>query len=684
MRSTNTIKRVFPMSVILLSAITFSVAETPTPPTLAKTVEEQLRQDVTYLASEELRGRDVSDETIHMAARYVAGRMKECGLQVDTIGGKAYQDVPVSLGAQPGKPDENFATFSFASPTGEPGQPIEAKLNQALNPLALGAESGEVDSRPVIFVGYGITAPELKYDDYAGINAKDAVVVILRKEPRVSDPRSPFDGVKNTRHAFFTTKVKNALAHGAAAVMFVNDENSIDEATRIIRFKVQQEKDRKKTLLEKMASLPDEAKNSRTNFQMQLDGVAASVEALKLELEKASRGLMGISEAGATTFENTSIPVVSLARDTLDQLMTRSVATSLTQSESIINERLRPDSRVLVGVTCTLKTKLKPTSANSPNVVGVIAGKGDLANETVIIGAHYDHVGMGGYGSLAPGTIEIHNGADDNASGVATMLGAAAMLAQKTKTIESHRRIVCIGFTGEERGLIGSKFYVDHPLYALETTAAMINLDMVGRLRDNELTVYGTGSASGLDALVEDVNQTAGFELYKIPSGYGPSDHMSFYTAGVPVLFYFTGLHNDYHRPSDDFDKIDFGGMTRITDTVSDVTLQLAVHKERPEYVKTDQRVQIRRQLTVYLGVSLSDRGDHVVLSYVGADSPAQQSGLKAGDQLSRIGTRRIRTSTDVFDLLRNHRPGDAVQIQVIRRGKPLDVVVKLAQRPPG
>ncbi|QDT09917.1 M28 family peptidase [Planctomycetes bacterium K23_9] len=646
-----------------------------------ETIRSQLERDVRYLASEELRGRDVGDETIHLAARYVVDRMKACGLQIDTIGGTAYQSVPVDLGAQPGSPDQNFANFTFGE---SDNPPLSAKLGESMNPMAAGPITGSIADRPVVFAGYGITAPDLKYDDYAGINAKDAVVIVLRKEPRASDPRSPFDGVRNTRHAYFTTKIKNAVAHGAAAILFVNDPNSVDEAQRIIRYKIQQEENRDANLRKQMATLPAKAKNSRNKFQMQIDGVTASIQALKLERNKASRGLLGISEAGTTTFENTKIPVVSIARDTVDQLIRNSSPSSLELAEKTINERLRPDSRVLTNVTCTLKIKLKPTSANSPNVVGVIAGKGELANETVIVGAHYDHVGMGGYGSLAPGTVEIHNGADDNASGVATMLGAAAMLAPKTKTLRSHRRIVFIAFTGEERGLVGSRYYVEHPLYSLETTAAMINLDMVGRLRDNELTVYGTGSAEGLDAMVEQVNEVAKFSLYKIPSGYGPSDHMSFYKAGVPVLFYFTGLHNDYHRPSDDFDKIDFGGMSRITDTVSNVTLQLAVRSQRPRYVETENKVQIRRQLSVYMGISLSDRSDHVVISYVGSDSPAKQSGLIAGDQLSRIGRRRIRTSTDVFDLLRNHSPGDSLQVQVLRRGKPLDVVVKLGKRPPG
>ncbi len=668
------------LGMLLLAGGTV-LAEKPTSrtPEESAAVAEQLRRDVMYLASEDLRGRDVGDETIHQAARYVADRMNACGLQTDTIGGTAYQNVPVSLGAQAGQPSENWARFVFDSdqiPT------VDATLNDSMNPLAIGAIGGEVTDRRMVFVGYGITAASLKYDDYAGVDVRDAVVIIMRKEPGVSDPRSPFDGVRNTHHAYFNTKIKNAIAHGAVAVIFVNDKSSIEESTNIIRYKITQEQEREVRLREQMATLPDEAHNSRNNFQMQLDGVAASIQALNLDLKKSSRGLMGISEAGAKTLENTKIPVISIARDTVDQLMQQTAGASLDSCETKINEQFQPDSHVLSGVTCSLRAKLKPTSATSPNVIGVIAGKGELASETVIVGAHYDHVGMGGYGSLAPGTVEIHNGADDNASGVATMLAVASLLAKKMQHHSVHRRIVFIGFTGEERGLVGSRYYVEHPLYPLETTAAMVNLDMVGRLRDNELTVYGTGSAEGLDAMVDQVNATAKFNLYKIPTGYGPSDHMSFYTAGVPVLFYFTGLHSDYHRPSDDFDKIDFGGMSRITDTVSEVTLQLALRGERPRYVETDQRVQIRRQLTVHLGIRLSDRNDHVVISYVGTNSPAKEGGLKAGDQLSRIGRRRIRQTKDVFDLLRNHSPGDQLSIEVLRRGLPLEVVVKLEKRP--
>ncbi len=145
--------------------------------------------------------------------------------------------------------------------------------------------------------------------------------------------------------------------------------------------------------------------------------------------------------------------------------------------------------------TASLVMEFEPLKTETSNVIGVLPGKGELADQTVVIGAHYDHVGMGGYGSLAPGTIAVHNGADDNASGTATVLSSAAQVKTRLDSKESHRRVVFIAFTGEERGLLGSKHYVRNPRFPLESTVAMVNLDMVGRLRDNELTVYGTGSS---------------------------------------------------------------------------------------------------------------------------------------------------------------------------------------------
>ena len=642
-------------------------------------VEEQMRMDVQFLASEEMRGRDVAGETIHEAADYIANRMQGIGADITTVDGSALQIVDVALEARPGPAANNQAVFQFGAD--QAAMEIVAKLGVDMNPLSAGAVQGEAVGN-VHFVGYGITAPKLKYDDYSGINAKGSIVILLRKEPGATDPNSPFDGIRNTRHAYFATKIANAIRHNAAAVMIVNDQGSINEATRIVRFRINQEQERATRLSAELKALPKEAVNSRNTFQMKLDGALASLKSLQLELQRSERGLLGISAAGGPVPADKQIPVVSISRQLADQLLRQSAGQSLDDAEAQINDTLRPNSFSLTATSCTLKSQLEPTSAKSSNVIGVIKGKGPLANDSVVIGAHYDHVGMGGFGSLAPGTVAIHNGADDNASGVASMLAAGRILKRNLDKLPSHRRIVLIGFTGEERGLVGSKHYVENPVFPLGTTAAMINLDMVGRLRDNELTVYGTGSGEGIDEMLEVANKTQAFDLFKIPSGFGPSDHQSFYKGGVPVLFFFTGLHNDYHRPSDDLDKLNYDGMLRITDIVADVAHRLAVQPQRPVYAETENRVQIRRQLTAYLGVSLSDQGDHVVLSGVTANGPASQSGLRIGDQLNRFGKRRIRTSNDVFELLRGRSPDSNLKVEILRRGQLMVFDVKLGKRP--
>ena len=209
----------------------------------------------------------------------------------------------------------------------------------------------------------------------------------------------------------------------------------------------------------------------------------------------------------------------------------------------------------------------------------------------------------------------------------------------------------------------------------------MINLDMVGRLSDNELTVYGTGTATQLDQVVEQCNREFQFDLYKVASGYGPSDHQSFYRAGVPVLFFFTGLHNDYHRPSDDFDKIDFGNLTRVTDMVAKVAFRLAVLPERPEYAETDSQVQIRRQMTAYLGVRVGQRSGAIRITEVTVGGPASKAGLRVGDQIQRIGKQQVHTTHDVISWVRNHSAGDEFEIQILRDDKPVTLRGKLEPR---
>ena len=649
-------------------------------------IEASLRADIGFLASDDLRGRGVTDDSIHQAARYIAKRMDEIGLDTGKFDGKPFQEVPIAVGARAGAADNNAASFQFIDPDASGSQRlISVTLDEGFNPLAIGADTGSFTGK-LAFVGYGITAPtigpeDLTYDDYAGIDVKGATVMLLRKEPGASDPDSPFDGVKNTRHAFFVTKIKNAMEHGAAGVIIVNDPGSILQAVQDQRSKIAQERQRITRIEAELEKLPPEAENNRASFQKKIVNAERMIESLQTELTRAQRGVLDVSEAGEGTIKD-AIPVISLARDTADELIKTATGKTLDQVQRAIDQTTKPNSFLFPGLQASWKIELLPSIAESENVIGVLPGRGPLAEQTIVVGAHFDHVGMGGYGSLAPGTIAVHNGADDNASGTATMLAAAKQLTELLKDHACHRKIVFVAFTGEERGLIGSKRYVDEPCFPIETTAAMINLDMVGRLRDNELTVYGTGSADMLDEIIERSNARFQFKLFKVKTGYGPSDHQSFYKAGVPVLFFFTGLHDDYHRPTDDADKIDYGSTTRISEMVADVTLRLAVRAERPKYAETENRVSIRRQLTAFMGVSLSDRGTHVVLSAVGQGGPADVAGLREGDTLELLGKQKINNSADVLEVLRNRSPGQIIKVRVLRNGQSVEVNVKLGVRP--
>ena len=634
-----------------------------------------LRQDIQFLASDELRGRSVTDETIDVARDYLCDRMTEIGLDMTSVSGKPFQRVGIPIGSDIRELEKNFVAIQLG------GEQIKATVDDGFGPLAVGKNQATANGR-IVFAGYGITSKELGYDDYESIDASGAVVILIRKEPGASNPNSPFDGVRNTRHAYFQTKIANAVRHGAIAVLIVNDPASVRDSVLEVQNRIDDEAKRMQRLEQVLDELPDEAVKNRAATKDKIAGAARLIKAGEAELRSAQRGVLSIAQAGTESKQTGKIPVVSIARDIADQILKQSSDISLADIEKQIDSTFQPASRVLPDITTTVSVDLKPAIAQSDNVIGRLPGKGALAGETIVIGAHYDHVGMGGYASLAPGTIAVHNGADDNASGTAAMLACASVLSKRLASETSHRTVLFIAFTGEERGLVGSQHYVDHPLLPIETTAAMVNLDMVGRIRDNELSVHGTGSASRLDAIVEQVNGRFGFQLFKVSSGYGPSDHQSFYRAGVPVLFFFTGLHNDYHRPSDDVQHIDFDQLARITEMVSEVGLSLTVTEQRPQYYQTDPRVQMRRQMTTYLGLQLTERGGSVTVKGVTEGGPAADAGLRPGDRLHTLGNKSIGRLSDVLNWLRQHSPGDSFEFQVIREAALMTLRGKLGKRP--
>lgn len=316
------------------------------------------------------------------------------------------------------------------------------------------------------------------------------------------------------------------------------------------------------------------------------------------------------------------------------------------------------------------------------NVVGILRG-GDptLADEAVVVGAHYDHLGRGPFGSLEPESGAVHNGADDNASGVGALLTAAERLAADPP----RRSVVFVAFTGEELGLLGSSRYADAPAVPLERTTAMLNLDMVGRLGADPLIVYGTGTAEEWEGILADANRPLGLSLVFEATGYGPSDHTSFYTRDVPVLHFFTNVHGDYHRPSDDWEKIDVEGVEKVAELVARVVREVADRPQRLTLVEgagTPARAE-GEGYGAWLGTvpdfTPVERG--VRLAGVAEGSPAERAGVRRGDVLVGLGEHEVGDLYDFTAALRASRPGEEVELRLLRDGTELVLRATLGSR---
>ena len=315
------------------------------------------------------------------------------------------------------------------------------------------------------------------------------------------------------------------------------------------------------------------------------------------------------------------------------------------------------------------------------NVIGLLRGADPALSETaVVIGAHYDHLGRGEFGSTG-GAGEIHNGADDNASGVAALLAAARAL---TGGLRPARSILFIAFTGEELGLIGSSWYANHPAFPLERTVAMINLDMVGRLEEGELIVYGMGTAPEWRDLVPAANADLGIPLAFEEAGFGPSDHTSFYAHEIPVLHLFTNVHGDYHSHTDDADKIDAWGLGLVSRLTENLARLIA---NRPERLAVIPGVGEREQRAGGYGAWLGTVPDFtpvdvgVLLAGVTEGSPAAGGGLARGDILIGLGSHEVTDLQAFTDALGTHQPGDEVVLRYLRDGTEHEATVTLGDR---
>ena len=554
----------------------------------------RLRNDIEFLASDEMQGRGVQTEGLKRAGDFIATRWQDLGFKVDSFDGKPFQDFGINGPMEVGDPNKNLLELE-----GPNGEQISLGLGIEFTPVSLGT-NGVFDA-PLVFAGYGISAKDdsisLHYDDFEGIDVKGKIVIVLRKEPQQNDPKSLFSGTDPSDYSFYSAKEANASLHGAAALILVNDSQTLsntkpwntDERSALIN-----ELETIATIRKKM-----EGASSDVGEQSRLiEELNRCIGKIREQLDQLQGGtdLLPKVDGAGRAFGRRRVPTFFAKRALIDGIVTQATGRSLDQFEKEVDVDLKPRSQILDGWKAKGGVDLRESKIPVRNVLAVLPGAGDLQEEYVVVGAHYDHVGMGGAGSLAPGMIAVHNGADDNGSGTVSLLEVSKRLSDALPKIESRRTVVFIAFTAEELGLLGSAHYVRNPKFSLEKTVAMVNMDMVGRLASNTLTVYGTGTAKEFDELIETTNQRYHFNLDKSPEGMGPSDHASFFEKKIPVFHFFTGLHKDYHRPSDDFDKINVTGMVRITDMVTDVVTHLVTQQERPSFIPIRGSANPRQQ----------------------------------------------------------------------------------------
>lgn len=579
-------------------------------------VLNRITNDVEYLAADALEGRGVLTAGNQKAADYIRKEFEKAGLQGGLPDGSYFQPFTISVG------DELIADQTRLSiSSGDERQDL--KLDESFQPLFLGG-SGDVKA-PIVFAGYGISAPGLKYDDYADADVKGKVVLILRKEPQSENPHSIFDGTETTPHAYVRTKLKAAVDRGAAAVLLVNDASTVKET------------DGKDTLVKP--------------------------------------GAFGDGAA--------KIPFGQISRDAVDKLLASSPLkvgekslSSLAEIEKRIDETLEPVTQPIEKADADLAFTFNAQEVGVVNVIGVVPGK--KADEFVVVGAHFDHIGYGETGSRKPGVHEIHNGADDNASGTSAMLELARRIASGPKPA---RTIVFMGFNGEERGLLGSNYYVENPIYPLDKTVAMLNFDMVGRLGENPLTVYGVGSAKEFADLIERVSEDRDYEVKPVAGVMGASDHYGFYLNRIPVFHFFTGLTEEYHTPEDDVETLSLPGIEDAVDFAYDALTAILDDEDGLEYLEAPTESPSRGGDMAYFGVvpDYSGGTDGLKINGTSPSSPAAKAGLEAGDVITKFGDIAIGDIQGLADALRAYKPGDKVDVAVRRGEQEVILSVELA-----
>jgi hypothetical protein len=625
------IRKFFNLALVVALAFTASVAQQTSSTTASV---NRLQQIISYLASDALEGRRTGTSGANDAAHYIAGEFSLLGLHpgmqmvrpARTRGENRAQFLqPFPYVASVLLGNDNL----FLINPGRADDIAYYKVGEDWMPLGFSTNTS-VKSAELVFAGYGISSAELKYDNYAATNAKGKVAIVLAGTPDGDNPHGQFARAGELRF-----KVAAARAAGVQALLIIASEEKFSED-----------------------------RLSRLSYD-------------------------NTGEAG--------IPVIVISRQLAGRILNPDTRSLTVFEDMAAGRKVTGQSlRTPINGKVDLSTNVLRRESPSFNVIGILPGSDPkLKNEAIVIGAHYDHLGLGGEGSGSlSARTGIHHGADDNASGVAGLIELARMLSsQKLK-----RTVVFIAFSGEEEGLIGSSYYVNHPIVPLANTVAMINMDMIGRLKEKNLIVGGVGTAQEWRSLIDRDNVLEGttvslnrspltsmstsgnpvisldpgkqFTLTLNEDGYGPSDHSSFYGKQVPVLFFWTGTHDDYHKPSDTADKINYEGEARIVTFVNKIIRDIDQSDKRPTYAVAKSDSQGRSMgFRVYLGTipNYAESNDGLKLDGLRDDSPASKAGLKAGDRIVKMAGHEVKNVYDYTYALGEMKAGQEYEVEIVR-----------------
>jgi hypothetical protein len=378
------------------------------------------------------------------------------------------------------------------------------------------------------------------------------------------------------------------------------------------------------------------------------------------------------------------LPVIQITHSVANEILINH-GQSIAELRSKLDEQLAPLS-FLVDCKVSANVNLKFAKETASNMIGFIEGNDPvLKDEYIVVGAHFDHLGLGGIksGSLNPGTLIIHNGADDNASGIAGILELSHKLMSNRYLLKRSVLVVC--FDAEEKGLLGSKYYAENPVRNISNATMMVNMDMIGRLNNNSVILGGVGSSGNFENIIADtrINHTIDIETNMGGVDFGRSDHASFYRENIPVLFFFTGAHEDYHKPTDDWDKIDYQGEKEILDFIYDLIIEVSQLEEKLAFAEIETNTPNNQNpvFKVTFGVIPAYGSQKVGLEIDGVskkDGPAAKSGMKKGDIITAINGKDVRNIYDYMERLADLKPGQKVKVTINRDDDEKELILEL------